>query len=372
MPTTESAEYFDSPSIKSDSSFSMSGNSPLPHSLFPNLHRPITPFMESAEYATPVKEKVAIVGSGNWGTTVAKIVGNNVLGQLDTFNRVVQMWVHEEIVNGRKLTDIINNDRENVKYLPGIKLPENVVADSDISSAIRNATLIIFVIPHQFITQICEKIVKSTSIHPLARGISLIKGVDLRNGSISLFTDTISRLLNIRMSVLSGANIASEIAAEQFCETTIGYRDKDDAVMFQTIFQTSYFRVNIVEDIAGVEICGALKNVVAIGAGIIDGLQLGENSKAAIIRIGLSEIRKFAKHFFEEVKDETFFESCGVADVITSCFGGRNRMVAEAFVKTGKSFEELEMELLNGQKIQGTLTAKEVHAILKQSNLVDQ
>lgn len=81
--------------------------------------------------------------------------------------------------------------------------------------------------------------------------------------------------------------------------------------------------------------------------------RMGDNTKAAIIRIGLQEMRQFAKLQFAGVKDETFFESCGVADLITTCSGGRNRKVAEARVTTGKSFEELEKEMLNGQKLQG-------------------
>jgi glycerol-3-phosphate dehydrogenase (NAD+) len=99
---------------------------------------------------------------------------------------------------------------------------------------------------------------------------------------------------------------------------------------------------------------------------------LGDNTKAAIIRIGLMEMRHFCKTFYSGVKDETFFESCGVADLITTCYGGRNRRVAEAFVLTGKSFNQLETELLNGQKLQGTLTASEIHKILANKNLVKE
>jgi glycerol-3-phosphate dehydrogenase (NAD+) len=99
---------------------------------------------------------------------------------------------------------------------------------------------------------------------------------------------------------------------------------------------------------------------------------MGDNTKAAVIRIGLMEMRRFAELFYSGVKHETFFESCGVADLITTCYGGRNRKVAEAFVLTGKSFEELEREMLNGQKLQGTLTAKEVNALLRKKNAVSQ
>jgi len=135
-----------------------------------------------------------------------------------------------------------------------------------------------------------------------------------------------------------GANIGHEVAAEQFCETTIGYDVEANGRLFQELFHMSFFRVSIQPDVAGVEICGALKNIVAIAAGFCDGLRLGTNTKAAIIRIGLMEMIKFAKTFFSNVKSETFFQSCAIGDLITTCFAGRNRRVAEAFIKTGKNF----------------------------------
>jgi glycerol-3-phosphate dehydrogenase (NAD+) len=124
-----------------------------------------------------------------------------------------------------------------------------------------------------------------------------------------------------------------------------------------------------------------LKNIVALAAGFVDGLGMGGNTKAAILRIGLIEMREFCLEFFKGSKPETcvslFFkqrnwaltrsfsnESAGIADLITTCYGGRNRKCAEEFVKSGKPFPEIEAKLLNGQKLQGTATAEEVHNFL--------
>lgn len=149
-----------------------------------------------------------------------------------------------------------------------------------------------------------------------------------------------------------GANLANEVADEKFCETTIGVKDKKMAPILRDLFQTPNFRVVVSDDVDAVEICGALKNIVACGAGFVDGLGLGDNTKAAVIRLGLMEMIKYVDVFYPGSKLATFFESCGVADLITTCYGGRNRKCSEAFVKTGKSIAELEKEMLNGQKLQ--------------------
>ena len=170
-----------------------------------------------------------------------------------------------------------------------------------------------------------------------------------------------------------GANVANEMASDAFCETTIGYVDKANGDLFKLAFDCPSFKVGTVQDTVGVELCGALKNIVAIGAGFCDGLGYGGNTKAAIIRIGLNEMVKFCKMFYPNggIQDDTFLESCGVADLITTCYGGRNRKCAEAFAASGKtkSLDDIEAELLGGQKLQGTLTAKEVNHILKMKGL---
>jgi glycerol-3-phosphate dehydrogenase (NAD+) len=207
-------------------------------------------------------------------------------------------------------------------------------------------------------------------LKPEAKAISLIKGIDFDDKGVVLISDIIAKGLSLEVSVLMGANVANEVAQDQFCEATIGCRNPEHRPLYKTLFDAPTFRITVVSDTVGVELCGALKNIVAIGAGFSDGLGFGGNTKAAIIRIGLQEIMRFCKKFYTGVQDATFFESCGVADLITTCFGGRNRKCAEAFVKSGKSWEDIEKEMLNGQKLQGTLTAAEVYQVLRRTGSV--
>ncbi|WFD40819.1 glycerol-3-phosphate dehydrogenase (NAD(+)) [Malassezia japonica] len=305
------------------------------------------------------KQKVAIIGSGN--CAIAKIAGYNAARHSDSFERQVNMYVYQE----KNLTDIINEEHTNKKYLPNVQLPENVVAISNVEEAARDATLLIFVLPHQFILNVCKSL--KGNISPKAHAISMIKGVDVRDNKISIFADVIQEALGIPCAALSGANIANEaVARDKFSETTVGYRpnQRELALSYVKLFDTNNFRVGMIDDVAGVSLCGALKNVVAIGAGFCDGLGWGDNAKAAIMRIGLMEMKKFSLEFFQNVKPETFTET-------SAGFGGRNRKCAEAFVKTGKPFSVLEAELLNGQKLQGTETAREVYQYLSSRNRVD-
>ncbi|XP_026053201.1 glycerol-3-phosphate dehydrogenase [NAD(+)], cytoplasmic-like isoform X1 [Carassius auratus] len=315
-------------------------------------------------------KQVCIIGSGNWGSAIAKIVGANA-AKHSTFENTVNMWVFEEMVNGRKLSEIINTEHENVKYLPGHKLPPNVVAVPDLLDAIKGADILIFVIPHQFVSRACD-IIKG-HIKTDALGLSLIKGVNKGPDGVKLITDVIREKLGITMTVLMGANLANEVADEKFCETTIGCKSKAHGTMLKELVQTQNFRVTVVEEADVVEICGALKNIVAVGTGFCDGLDFGNNTKAAVIRLGLMEMIAFTQIFCTTgpVSTTTFLESCGVADLIATCYSGRNRKIGEAFARTGKSIEELEKELLNGQKLQGPATAAEVHQLLEDKNQLE-
>lgn len=320
-----------------------------------------------------MRYKVTVIGSGNWGSVAAKLIAFNTL-RLNDFQDEVRMWVFEEkLPTGEKLSEVINNTNENVKYLPGIKLGKNVVADPDLEHSVQGANMLVFVTPHQFIEGICKRI--AGKIEKGAEAISLIKGMEVKVEGPCMISLSISKLLGISCCVLMGANIASEIALEKFSEATVGYNtgNKDVADRWSRLFSTPYFIVSTIEDVEGVELCGTLKNVVAIAAGLVDGLEMGNNTKAAIMRIGLKEMRAFSRKLFPTIKDGTFLESCGVADLITTCLGGRNRRVAEAFARYGgnRSFDELEAEMLQGQKLQGVLTAKEVYEVLSNYGWLD-
>lgn len=317
---------------------------------------------------TADKIQVCIIGSGAWGSAISKIIACNTV-KFDEFDDRVNIYVFEEIIDGRKLSEIINETHENIKYLPGHELPTNVVAVPDIVQAAGTADVLVFAVPSEYVKKFCSSLLGK--IKPTAVAISLIKEFDrAEGGGIDLISHIISRHLKIPCSVLMGANIVSEVAEGKFCETTIGCRDIKYGRVLKNLFQAENFRVSVVDDVDATEVCGGLVNIVACGAGFMDGLEFGDNSKIAILRIGLMEMIQFVNIFYPGSKLGTFFESCGLADLITACFVGRDRRIAEAFIRTGKSIQELEEEVLNGQRLQGPFIAGEVYEMLRNKNAV--
>lgn len=364
------------------------------------------------------------------------MVAENTAAHPELFEREVNMWVYEEKIEIPKsskhyressplckgeqnLTEIINQLHENIKYLPDITLPDNLRANPSLVDSVKDSSILVFNLPHQFISGVCKSL--KGHILPYARGISCIKGVHVDEEGVSLFSETIGKQLGIYCGALSGANIASEVAKELYSETTVAYdpphmdskaptpqtgspsssavnlsefKHKDssgnlskvklrpmpsefppvDHSLLKTLFHRPYFHVRVVDDVAGVSLGGALKNIVALAAGYVDGLGWGDNAKAAVMRVGLLEMVKFGTTFFSHsVNAETFtVESAGVADLITSCSGGRNFRCAKYSVERKLPIEEVEKQELNGQKLQGTLTAVEVNNFLKKQGLEDE
>ncbi|GAA5823135.1 hypothetical protein JCM11251_007497 [Rhodosporidiobolus azoricus] len=312
-------------------------------------------------------EKICCIGSGSWGTALARLAAQNA-AEKDGFDEEVRFWVRQREIPGKGLlTDIINETHENARYLPEMKLPDNLVAVPSLTECVKGATLIIFCVPHQFLPPVIKELSKPGVLTKGARAISAIKGIEVDNKTHDIYTypSILEKKLGLPCSALGGANIALEVANEEFCETTIGCPSPKDCALWEAVFSTNMFRVHAVEDVAGVSLSGALKNVVALAAGFVDGLKMGGNTKAAIIRIGLLEMSAFTLEFFPSASPHTFsHHSAGVADLITTSFGGRNRKCAEAFVTSGKTFDELEAELLNGQRLQGVITAEEIYGFL--------
>ncbi|GMM34950.1 glycerol-3-phosphate dehydrogenase (NAD(+)) [Saccharomycopsis crataegensis] len=331
----------------------------------------------SSSLVLPAKPyKVCVIGSGNWGTTIAKVVAESTAENPKLFAPLVHMWVFEEKINGRKLTEIINTEHENVKYLPNIKLPVNVVAEPSIVETVKGADIIVFNIPHQFLGNVCKQL--KGKVPPTARAISCLKGLDVTPQGCKLLSSYITDNLGIYCGALSGANLAPEVAKQKWSETTVAYNEpsdfrgpgKDvDKSVLKKLFHRPYFHVRVVADVAGVSLAGALKNVVAMAAGFVEGLGWGDNAKSAIMRIGLIEIVQFAQKYFPDSDPKTFTEeSAGVADLITTCSGGRNVRVGKFMAETGASAVEAEKKLLNGQSSQGIVTTKEVHDLLANDN----
>ena len=306
-----------------------------------------------------------------------------------------------------------------MKYLPGIPLPRNLIATPSLTESVEGSSILVFNLPHQFISGLCDQM--KGHILPYARGISCIKGVKVDSTDVSLFSEAIGEKLGIYCGALSGANIANEVAQEKFSETTIAYdpplidsrnpspqsaspvqiatpqssqvdlsqitehkdskgltskvrliaQPKDlpplDHETMKHLFHRPYFHVRVTNDVAGVSLGGALKNIVALAAGFVVGLGWGDNAKAAVMRVGLLEMVAFGKEFFQNsVKTATFTEeSAGVADLITSCSGGRNFRCSRMSVERGVPIAQIEKEELNGQMLQGVSTAEEVFAFLK-------
>jgi len=256
--------------------------------------------------ATGSTEKIVILGSGNWGSAISFSIGNNAqrLAHIET---EMNMWVfEEEIQHGGKAckpSHVIDEEHENMKYLPNIKLPHNIRAEPDLEKACRDVTLLIFVLPHQFLPPLLKKFRRV--VHPSCRGVRLIKERTfpvIISQSIEEIMSTNSNSLHpFSCGVLMGANVANEVAKGQIRESALAssFNTVDEIDMnapTRQVFDSSTFRVQHVKDVVGAEVSGTLKNIVAL------------------LRVGLKETISFYKELFDVVRDDTFLESCGMAE----------------------------------------------------------
>lgn len=290
---------------------------------------------------------VTVLGAGSWGTTLAGLLADKGLD--------VTLWARED-----EVCSSINSQHENTVFLPGVALPESLKASGSLKEALFGASLVVSVVPTQYLRAVLEEAREFVSPEVLV--VSATKGIEI--SSLRTPSGIISEVLGPggfgELAVLSGPSFAKEVAKKLPAAVTVASVSAEAAGKTQEIFSTSYFRVYTNTDVIGVEIGGALKNVVAIASGISDGLALGLNARAALITRGLAEITRLGVSLGSN--PETFYGLSGLGDLVLTCTGalsrnytvgveigkgegldeitGKMRMVAEG-VKTAEAAREL-------------------------------
>ena len=283
---------------------------------------------------------VAVLQAGSWGTTLATILARDG-------GRDVILWTRDP-----EHAKVMAAERENRRYIPGIRIPDRVLITADLDRAVAGAADLIVAAPSVGVPALRERVGRLlASEHRL---LSATKGLASDGRRMSeLWTEALAAG---RVAVLSGPNISREIAAGHPAATVIAYTDAATAKHFQDVMGTPMFRVYTDTDVVGVELCGALKNIIALGAGATDGMGYGDNAKAAFITRGLAEIARFG--FARGANPLTVAGLAGVGDLVATCMSkhSRNRTVGELLAK-GATLAEIH-ERLGGQVAEGVTTAE--------------
>lgn len=291
-------------------------------------------------------EKITVVGDGGWGTTLAVLLAKKGLQPT--------LWgVFPEYI------DRLRSQRENVKFLPGIKIPESVVITSALEQAVRGAELVVLSTPSQFMRGVLDML-KMCDL----RGkifVSVTKGIE--NATLKRMSEVISEVLgDCTLVVLSGPTIALEVAHGAPTTAVVSAADRAVAETVQDVFMTDRFRVYTTDDTIGVELGGSVKNVIAIAAGALDAMGYGANAKAALLTRGLAEITRLGVAM--GAKRETFYGLSGLGDLTTTCISqySRNRWLGEEIGK-GKALKDILKE--TDMVVEGVATARSAHDLAK-------
>lgn len=248
-------------------------------------------------------KRVSVMGAGSWGSTFAKVLA-------DAGNEVT-VWARRA-----ELAREINETSRNSDYLPGINLPSSLRAVTDVEEAIVGADMVFWSVPSQTLRVNLEQAQSLLSGTPIV--VSLMKGVEAGTGlRMSQVIEQAGRVDSEKIAVLSGPNLALEIAKEQPTASVASSTNEDTAQAVARCARTDYFRTFVNYDVVGTEFGGVLKNLIALAVGIADGVGYGENTKASIITRGLAEISAFAAAFGAE--PQTMAGLAGLGDLIATC-----------------------------------------------------
>ncbi len=296
-------------------------------------------------------ENVTVLGAGSWGTALAMVLANN--------NHDCLLWSHRE-----DQAKEINEYGTNKKYLPETKLPKNLKATSSFQQAINHASTIVIAVPTKAIREVCQDITKVAEDKKLFIHVS--KGIepDTLKRITEMIQEEIPEHLVEAVVVLSGPSHAEEVVLEHPTTVTAASVDMKAAEKVQDLFMNKSFRVYTNGDVIGVEIGAALKNVIALAAGIVDGLGYGDNAKAALITRGLAEISRLGISLGAE--PYTFAGLTGMGDLIATCTSVHSRnWRAGNMLGKGASLDEVLEEV--GMIVEGVRTTKAAYQLaLKQ------
>jgi glycerol-3-phosphate dehydrogenase (NAD(P)+) len=271
--------------------------------------------------------KISVLGAGGWGTTLAVLLHNN--------GHNVTLWEYKS-----NYAEVLNKTRMNALYLPGIPIPKEIIITHDLKESTHNQDIIVLAVPSQFLRHVVQNIspatIKNTILVNVAKGIEKETLLTMSQ----MLKEVIPSLSDDQLGILSGPSHAEEVSRKVPTAVVTASTNRETSKSIQSAFMTSYFRVYSSLDILGVELGGAFKNVIAIGAGIIDGANFGDNTKAAIMTRGIAEISRLGIAL--GALPETFAGLSGMGDLIVTCMSrhSRNRFVGEQ-IGGGKTLKQV-------------------------------
>ena len=295
-------------------------------------------------------KKVSVIGAGSWGSALAVLLANN--------GHEVTLWTHDphEI-------EMLSTKREQQDKLPGVKLPDNIKVEADLETALTDEDVVVMAVPSPVVRMVAKQM--SPFIADGQVIVNVAKGIE--DVTYKTLSDIIEEEIpNAEVCVLSGPSHAEEVGRGIPTTVVIGAKDKKTAEMLQDVFMNKVFRVYTSSDIVGIELGGALKNVIALAAGTVDGLGYGDNTKAALMTRGIAELTRLGEALGG--KPETFSGLTGVGDLIVTCTSvhSRNRKAGYLMGK-GMTAEEAMKEVK--MVVEGVYSAKAALGLAKKCNV---
>jgi glycerol-3-phosphate dehydrogenase (NAD(P)+) len=292
---------------------------------------------------------IAVIGAGSWGTTLACLLSDKGYD--------VSLWVYE-----KELAEEIEKTKINNVYLPDIKLPESIKISHQIDEVVKKARYVLNTVPAQYTRSVFKEALPHISDE--ATIISASKGIERK--TLLTISAVLKELSGHPVAVLSGPSFAKEVIKKLPTAVTLATEDRNTALILQEIFNTDHFRVYTHDDILGIEIGGALKNVIAIAAGISDGLGLGYNARAALITRGLVEMTRLGVAM--GAQERTFSGLSGIGDLVLTCTSPLSRNYTVG-IKLGQGIKLKDILNQTRSIVEGVATAESAYELSKKYNI---